>query len=219
MVWCGVDEKSRGKGKEGCARLFAPRVWKGIEAHGWKGSRIVCAVGKIGIVKYAWVCVYAPVNSSNGRGKEEMRKFWNDVNECLRSFERGNRIVLMGDMNGRVGRNEIAGVVGKWGLDGINEIGKHVVDVCAERGLFLANPFFQHRLVHRYTWRRIDERDEQKSLMDYTAVDERIKKDVLDARVMRGLFDGSDHYAVVAKIQIRGRWEYSKKCKSKGDRL
>ncbi len=70
MVWCGVDEKSRGRGREGCALLFAPRVWKGIEAHGWKGSRIVWAVGKIGIVKYAWVCVYAPVNSSSGRGKE-----------------------------------------------------------------------------------------------------------------------------------------------------
>ncbi len=26
----------------------------------------------------------------------------------------------------------------------------------------------------------------------------------------------SDHYVVVAKIQIRDRWEYGKKCKSKG---
>ncbi len=89
VVWCGVDEKSRGRGKEGCALLFAPRVWKGIEVHEWKGSRIVWAVGKIGIVKYAWVCVYAPVNSSSGRGREEMRKFWNDVNECLRSLKGG----------------------------------------------------------------------------------------------------------------------------------
>ncbi len=101
-------------------------------------------------------------------------------------------------------------------MDGINESREHLVNVCAERELFLTNTFFQHRLVHRYTWRRMDERDEQKSLIDYIAVDERIKKDVLDARVMRGLFDGPDHYAVVAKIQIRGRWEYSKKCKSKG---
>ncbi len=160
-------------------------------------------------------CVYVPVNSSNGRGREEMRKFWNDVNECLRSFERGSRIVQMDDTNGRVGRNEIDGVVRKWGVDGINENGEHLVDVCAERGLFSANTFFQHRLVHRHTWRRMDERDEQKSLIDYIAVDERIKKDALHARVMRGLFDGSDRYAVVAKIQIRGRWEYSKKCKSK----
>ncbi len=54
-------------------------------------------------------------------------------------------------------------------------------------------------------------------MIDYIAVDERIKKDVLDARVVRGMFDGSDHYVVLAKVQIRDRWEYCmKKCKSKG---
>ena len=163
--------------------------------------------------------MYAPVNVSNGRGREEMRKFWNDVNECLRSFDTGSRIVLLGDMNGRVGSSEIAGLVGKWGVDGVNENGEHLVDICAERGLFLANTFFQHKQIHRYTWRRRDERGEQKSVIDYIAVDERLKKDVLDARVVRGMFDGSDHYAVVAKIRVRGRWEFCKKCKTKGRKV
>ncbi len=80
VVWHGVDEKSRGRGKEGCALLLSPRVWKGIEAHGWRGSKIVWAVGKLGIVNYAWVCIHALVNASNGR-EREMRKFWNDVSE------------------------------------------------------------------------------------------------------------------------------------------
>ncbi len=34
--------------------------------------------------------------------------------------------------------------------------------------------------------------------------------------MVRGRIDGSDHYVVVAKIQIRERWEFAKKCKSKG---
>ncbi len=88
--------------------------------------------------------------------------------------------------------------------------------MCAERRLFLANTFFQHRLIHRYTWRMKGERGEQKSMIDYIAVAERIKKVVVDARVVRGMFDRSDHYIVVAKIQIRERWEHGKKCKSKG---
>ena len=37
--------------------------------------------------------------------------------------------MLTGDINGRVGSNEIAGVVGKWGLDGINENEEHLVKV------------------------------------------------------------------------------------------
>ncbi len=71
---------------------------------------------------------------------------------------------------------EVAEVVGKWGVDGVNENGEQLVNICADKGLFLANTFFQHRLIHRYTWRKRDERGEQKSMIDYIAVDERIKK-------------------------------------------
>ncbi len=53
--------------------------------------------------------------------------------------------MLMGDI---WGSNEIAGVVGKWGAVVVNENGEHLMDVCAERGLFLANTF-QHRLIGR----------------------------------------------------------------------
>ena len=35
-----------------------------IRSRRWKGSRIVWIKGKIGIVKYAWVSVYAPVNKA-----------------------------------------------------------------------------------------------------------------------------------------------------------
>ena len=106
------------------------------------------------------MCV-CPANVGNGREREEMRKFWNDVNECLMSFESESRIVLIGDINGRVGSNEIAGVVRKWG---INENEEHLVD-CAERVLFIPNTFFQHRLIHIYSWRR-NERGEQKREYD-----------------------------------------------------
>ena len=63
MEW--MEKKTR----EGCALLMSPRIWQGIEEHGLKGSRIVWAVGKIGIVKFAWVYVYAPVNAERGDEK------------------------------------------------------------------------------------------------------------------------------------------------------
>ncbi len=55
--------------------------------------------------------------------------------------------------------------------------------------------------------------DETKSLIDYIAVDERLRKDVLDAKVVRGALEGSDHYAVVIKIMVRDKWEF---CRSIG---
>ena len=56
-VWTGLNEDYKGRGKEGCAILMSERVWKGVTDCGWKGSRIVWVKSKIGLVKYAWVCV------------------------------------------------------------------------------------------------------------------------------------------------------------------
>lgn len=60
-------------------------------------------------MKYTWVCVYVPVNVASRKGREEIRKFWNYVNNCLRNIESGRRAVL--DMKGRVGNCEVAWVV------------------------------------------------------------------------------------------------------------
>ena len=97
------------------------------------------------------------------------------------------------------------------GVEGVNENGDHLVDVCAERGLFLANTFFQHKMIHRYMWRRREDGGEEKSLIDYIAVDERLRKDVLDAKVVRGGLEGSDHYADGVKIMMRDKWEFYRK--------
>ncbi len=96
------------------------------------------------------------------------------------------------------------GVVGKFGVDSMNDNGQNLVNICDERGMFPANTFFQHKMIHRYTWARGNER----SLIDYIAVDERLRKDVCDAKVVRGMFSGLDHFSVVAKIRMRERWEF-----------
>ncbi len=89
-----------------------------------------------------------------------------------------------------------------------------VVDVCTERELFLSNTFFQHKIIHRYTWARGDAR----SLIDYIAVDYRLKREEEDAKVVRELFSDSDHFAVVAKGRMRERWEFKGSGRKEGER-
>ncbi len=108
-------------------------------------------------------------------------------------------------MNAKVGSTETGGVVGKYGVDGVHENGQCLVDICAERGLFLSNTSFQHKMIHRYTWARRNDR----SLIDYIAVDNRLRREVEDAKVVRGMFSGSDHFAIVARVRIRERWEFN----------
>ncbi len=156
------------------------------------------------------VCVYAPVNEKEMKGKMKLEKFWEDLGQVLKKFENVGRVFLLGDMNARVGSTEIGGVVGKYGVDRVNENGHYFVDICAERGLFLSNTFFQYKMIHRYTWSRGNER----SLIAYIAVNNRLRWEVEDAKVVRGIFSGSDHFAVVAKIR---RWEFKGNGKKEGE--
>ena len=104
----------------------------------------------------------------------------------------------------------MGGIVGKWGVPGVNENGECLVDLCAERGLFLANTFFEHKMIHRYTWRRGRGNEEQKSLIDYVVIDDRMKGMVDDAKVVRGMFPDSDHFAVLAKVRAQVGWVWKK---------
>lgn len=71
----------------------------------------------------------------------------------------------IGDKNGRSGNSEVADVTRKLSVEGVNEIGEHWVEICAQKELFLANTFFQCKMIHRYTWRK-DERCEQKTMIN-----------------------------------------------------
>ncbi len=192
--------------------MVSPRVWKGIDGHSWCQSRIVWMTGKIGMVKCALVCAYAPVNEKGIKGKMRLEKFWEDLGQLLKKFE-NVKVFVFGDMNARVGSTEIGGVVGKYVVDGVNENGQYLVDICAEMGLLLSNTFFQHKMIHRYTWARGNNR----SLIDYIAVDNRLRREVEDAKVVIGLFSGLDHFAVVAQVRMRERWGF-KGNKKKGER-
>ncbi len=201
-MWAWTEQ---GRRKEGCALMVSPRVGARMEKFGWFGSRIVWMTGKVGMVKCVWVCVYAPVNEKGMKGKMKLEEFREDLRQLLKKFENVRRVFLLGDMNMRIGNTEIGGVVGKYDVEGVNENGQYLVDICAERGLFLLNTFFRHKMIHRYTWARGNKR----SLTDYIliAVDNRLRREVKDAKAVRGLFSDSNHFAVVAKVRMRERWE------------
>lgn len=211
VVWSGLDAGYKRKKKEGVAVILSERLRKCVKNYGCVDSRIVWCECKIGIDRYTFMCVYAPVNQETGKGAEENRKFWNKVNKCIRERQECTQVILVGDMNGRVGNEEIEGIVGKWGVEGRNMNGDFLLEVCAEREMFLANTFFEHRHIHRYTWHRGEGEQEQKSLIDYAMMDSGLKGRILDSKAVRGMLTGSDHYTVLTKVRIRKEWKYERK--------
>ena len=57
------------------------------------------------------------------------------------------------------------------------------------------------------------------SLIDYVAVDARLKNEVIDARTVRGMFADSDHFAVLIKMRTQVKWVWKAGEKDGGMRL
>ena len=81
--------------------------------------------------------------SANGPGseknEEEIEEFWNQLSECVGSFVRNESVVVLGDLNARVGNEVIEGILGGHGVPGRYESGERLLEKCAEQELVVGN--------------------------------------------------------------------------------
>ena len=47
------------------------------------------------------------MNAENARVRKEMEEFWCDLHECVIMLQKRGKVVLLGDMNAKVGSMEI----------------------------------------------------------------------------------------------------------------
>ena len=102
-----------------------------------------------------------------------------------------NYVVVLGDLNARVGDGEVEGVVGKYGAPGENESGERLLDMCVEQELVIGNSFFKKKEINKYTWIRVaNGRVIERALMDYVLITKRMVGRLKDVHVSRGVAAG-----------------------------
>lgn len=92
---------------------------------------------------------------------------------------------MLGDMNAKVRDEKVESIVRGWGVQRVKANCEFLVQLWAERVMFLANTYFKYKLIHRYTWTRDGVGNEQKALTDYEVTYARIRKE--DAKIVRGM--------------------------------
>ena len=68
-----------------------------------------------------------------------------ELSECVGSFGRNESVVVLGDLNARVGNEVIEGIVGRHGVPGSNESGERQLHICAEQELVVGNSWFKKK--------------------------------------------------------------------------
>ena len=91
--------------------------------------------------------VYAPNATS------KYQAFVDEENDALLQVSSAEFTVLMGDFNAHVGTDTDTwkGVIGKYGVTGLNENGMYLLQLSCSNSLRIMNTFFQLRDVHQYT--------------------------------------------------------------------
>ena len=115
-------------------------------------------------------------------------------------------MVVLWDLNARVGNEVIEGRVGRHGVPGRNESGERLPEMCAEQELVVGNSWFKKIDVSKYTWLRMAEgRVVDKALMDYVLLPRRKKlrgerKTETNASTLVGV---TSHVTISAKIHCK----------------
>ena len=116
------------------------------------------------------------------RNEEERDEFWNELTRCVDDLSTRNYVVVLGDLNARVGDGEVEGVVRKYGVPDENESGERLLDMCVERELVIGNSFFKKKGINKYTWIRVAN-GRERALLDYVLITKRMVGKLKDVHV------------------------------------
>ena len=192
-----------GWAREGVAILVSEEVSGCVTEWREVSSRLMWVGLKFGQERWVIVSAYGP-------GKEkhpnEVDQFWEELRDCVNSFDDNINVMVLGDLNARVGNTVIAGVVGRYGVPEVNHSGENLIDICLEQELVIGNTLFKKKKKNKYTWARVDKgKVVDRALMDYVIVSRKIVRRLRDVHVYRGEAGGiSDHYLVQGKIVVAG---------------
>ena len=207
VVFGGVGGRrsgiENGRAKEGVAILVSEEVKGCVTEWGEVSARLMWVRLKLGQERWVIVSAYGP---GRERDDNERDQFWNELRDCVNSFGDNVNVVVLGDLNARVGNTVIGGVVARYGVPGLNESGERLIDMCIDQELVVGNTFFKKKKKNKYTWARVEGgRVVERALMDYVLVPKKVVGRLLDVHVYRGEAGGmSDHYLVQGRLKVAG---------------
>lgn len=155
--------------------------------------------------RYAtFISVYAPTMCDE---EEVIQGFYSDLRKVIRKVPYEDKLVLLGDLNARVGKNyDVWDSLGKHGIGNMNSNGLQLLQLCSELDLIIGNTIFQQKDKYKGTW--MHPRSKHWHMIDFIIVRKRDMQDLHSVKVMRGAECWTDHRMVRGKLAFRIRSKF-----------
>jgi len=99
--------------------------------------------------KITVIQLYAPTIDTS---EAKVDQFYEDIVDVLDLTPKNDVLFIIGNWNGKVGRQDIPGVTGKFSLGKQNEAGQNFTEFYQENELIIVNTLFQQHKRRFYTW-------------------------------------------------------------------
>ncbi|CAF3704228.1 unnamed protein product [Rotaria sp. Silwood1] len=170
------------------------------------------------------IAIYSPVNPNGQQhGAEAVEIFYEDLQRIADKVSPHDLLLLMGDFNARVGKQQhqtSGNIVGPHAVDRITENGERLIDFCTVNNLVISNTFFEHKSIHKMTW--MHPRNKKWHMIDYIIVNKKFRSSIEDVRVQRAAAAavGTDHHLIRAKLRfhLKSRKKLNQRRPSRLDR-
>ena len=142
--------------------------------------------------------VYA---STTNADEAEVEWLYDDLQDLLELTPKKDVFFIIGELNAKVGSQEIPGVKGKFDLGAQNEVVQRLIEFCQEKALVIANTLFQQHMRRLYTWTSPD--GQYRNQIDYILCSQRWRSSIQSAKTRLGADCGSDRELLIAKFRLK----------------
>ena len=142
--------------------------------------------------------VYAPTSAYDDA---EVDQFYEEVMKAKQQCKRHDIILVMGDLNAKVGKGGFEETVGPYGLGERNERGDKWVEWCVENEQVILNTWYRHHPRRLWTWQSPG--DHYRNQIDYVTINKRFRNVVTNTRTYPGADCNSDHVPIVVDVRLK----------------
>ena len=193
MIYSGGDKHERGVGL-----ILDSERSKCVLGFWQVSDRVLLVKLKGKPFNISIIVVYAPTSEST---EDDIESFYDNLDTAKAHCKSHEIILVMGDLNAKVGKGQSNETTGKYGLGKQNDRGDRWVEWCNRNNQIITNTWFEQHPRRLWTWRSPG--GDIKNQIDYITINKRFKNAIKDAKSYPSGDCGSDHIPVICRLEIR----------------
>lgn len=145
--YCEITKKQRSKAGESI--LVNKQLSRNIKSWKLLNKRII----QLDITWKGWnIAVIGAYVPTDNAAKRENDNFYETLRELIKQIGNRKEILLLGDLNARMGHQENNTIVGSFVENKENDNGHRLINFCEQNSLKIRNGIHKHNDTHKYTW-------------------------------------------------------------------